>query len=652
LVCAGEYETDSVRTRTLKTVTVNGHRLQLIRSALPVQLYSENEIGTLNAVNVTDVARYFSGVTVKDYGGIGGLKTVSLRGMGSHYTGVSYDGMIMSDVQSGQIDLGRFSLDNIAEISLTNGQPNDIFQSARAFSAGGVLSLKTKLPEYNKDKTLEGKVALKAGSFGMLNPSLFLAKNAGEKWVFNLSADALMAHGEYKFLQYYGTQNNISEELTRVNSDVKSVRTEVNGLFRIQPNENISLKMNYFDSERGLPGGVTFYNHDDSNQRLQDQSFFSQMHYENKVSKRFQQQYFARFNRSFNHFTDKHAKYAGGILDNTYLQKEYYLASAFKYTIIDPLVVSAAVDWWYNDLVLASNINFSTFSFPVRHTGMANVAAKYVTENMTLGANLLYLLTRESVRFGTSAPEREKLSPGVNMSYKLLANKEIRLRAFYKNIYRLPTFNDLYYQEMGNNNLRPENANQFNVGFTYLENEIPFLSEFAITADGYYNRITDKIIAIPRDLFHWSMTNKGKVDIKGVDVSMRLSVKTGKSGMMKLISSYTYQNAKDATPDSDNYGEQIPYTPVHSGSASLSYHYKYWETGYNMMFSGERWIGQMTQSRNRLDDYMIHSVFANTSYKQWKLNFEIINLLNTQYEVVKFYPMPRRNYRMTLAMSF
>jgi len=653
LASAEELKPDTVHARSLHEVEVNGHQLQILRASLPVQIISGKELTTLNAANVSDIARYFSGATIKDYGGIGGMKTVSLRGMGAQYTGVSYDGVIMSDIQSGQIDLGRFPLDNIAEVSITNGQPNDIFQSARLFSSGGVLCLKTKFTDDNKDQSCKGKVLFKTGSSGLLNPGVFITKNVGEKWAFNLSADALAANGKYTFLQYYGSTNNLSQELNRTNSDVKSLRTETNAIFHISSNESISLKANYVDSERGLPGSITFYNTNDSQQRLKDKSFFAQLHYENLTSEKFQHQYFARINISDNRFRDTDPKYTdtGGILTDNYLQKEYYLSSSFQYKLLNSLFISSSADWWYNDLNIYSNVDFKNFQFPTRHTGMANIAAKYFTEYLTLGANLLYTLTRENVRTGVPAPDRDKLSPTINISYKLLEENELRVRAFYKNIFRLPTFNDLYYQDMGNQNLRPEDAGQFDMGFTYQNNRIPFLSEFALCADGYYNLVKDKIIAVPRDMFHWSMINKDKVNILGMDVSVKASTSLGRSGQLRLKGNYSFQSARDATPGSDNYGEQIPYTPVSSGSGSLTYQHGKWETGYNMIFSGVRWTGQMTDPRNEMDGYIIHSVFISRTYKKWYVNAEVIDLFNSQYEVVKFYPMPRRNFRITISMN-
>lgn len=644
---------DTLHRRNLKEVVVNGRQQQIARAAMPEQIKTEKDISTLNASCVADVAKHFSGVTVKDYGGIGGFKTVSLRGLGAQHTGVCYDGLMLSDIQSGEVDLGRFSINNISEISLNNGQPNDIFQSARMFASAGVLNFKTKLPDNNGNQALKGKATVKSGSFGLVDAGVFLMQNRGKKWAYNFSADGQVANGKYKFIQKLGSTNNVlSDTLIRKNSDIQSFRSEINVQRRLREKESLTIKANYFLSERGLPGPVVYYNSNPSKARLWDRVFFTQLHYESRISDKLQYQWFARFNNVYNRYRDLSSNYPSGILEESFLQNEYYLSSCLRYTPVAQLQLSASTDWWYNDLQLERSTNYETFPYPTRHNGLANLAAKYVTERFTLSGNVLYTMTREKVITGTASPNQNKLSPTASLSYKLLENKELRIRTFYKNIFRVPSFNELYYRSMGNHNLRPEKANQFNIGFTYLENNIPFLSELGCSIDAFHNEVTDKIVAIPTDLFHWSMSNKGSVNINGLDANLRMAFQLKRTDKLNIAVNYSYQKATDVTPGSANYGDQIPYTPFHSGSASASYRHKIWEGGYNLIFSGKCWKGQNSDINNKIDGYMEHSVFATAYYKNWKLMGEIINLLNTHYEILKFYPMPRRNFRITLSKSF
>ena len=80
---------------------------------------------------MADAVRRFAGTNVRDYGGIGGLKTVSVRNLGAAHTAVSYDGVVVSNSQAGQIDIGRFSLDNVSSLSLAIGQDENLLQPAR-----------------------------------------------------------------------------------------------------------------------------------------------------------------------------------------------------------------------------------------------------------------------------------------------------------------------------------------------------------------------------------------------------------------------------------------------------------------------------------------------------------------------------------------
>ena len=104
----------------IREVVVTGRVVR--REAIPVQELSGERLQRLNSHNVADALRYFSGIQIKDYGGVGGLKTVNIRSMGTNHVGVFYDGIELGNAQNGTVDLGRFSLDNMESVTLYNGQ--------------------------------------------------------------------------------------------------------------------------------------------------------------------------------------------------------------------------------------------------------------------------------------------------------------------------------------------------------------------------------------------------------------------------------------------------------------------------------------------------------------------------------------------------
>ena len=86
-------------------------------------------------VTAFEILKWLSaGVQIKDYGGIGGLKTINVRSMGTQHVGVFYDGVQLGNAQNGQVDLGKYSLDNMAAVTLYNGQKSSGVQSAKDYA--------------------------------------------------------------------------------------------------------------------------------------------------------------------------------------------------------------------------------------------------------------------------------------------------------------------------------------------------------------------------------------------------------------------------------------------------------------------------------------------------------------------------------------
>lgn len=117
-------QVDTTTYHQLSGVEVLGKvRPSTTRESTPLQVMDKAGIERLGVQDLSEAVKRFSGVTVQDYGGIGGLKTVSVRSLGAKHTAVCYDGVTVTDAQSGQVDISRFSLDNVDMISCRSVRP-------------------------------------------------------------------------------------------------------------------------------------------------------------------------------------------------------------------------------------------------------------------------------------------------------------------------------------------------------------------------------------------------------------------------------------------------------------------------------------------------------------------------------------------------
>ncbi|HRZ96318.1 MAG TPA: TonB-dependent receptor [Paludibacter sp.] len=658
-----EDKLDTTKVYNIHEVTVTEqYRNTEVRASAPLQILSSKQIEKLNALQVSDAVKYFSGVTVKDYGGIGGLKTISVRSLGAAHTAVSYDGITLTDCQTGQIDIGRFSLDNVDMLSLNNGQSDNIFQAARLFASASLLNIRTLSPQFTTNKKFNGKASLKVGSFGLINPAFLVQQKISKKYAASLSGEWLSAHGEYPYLlqqSYLG--NGITSNEIRKNSDVHNFRIEGALHANFSENESGYLKTYFYNSERGLPGGTILYNEGAfTSQRMWDNTFFTQAHYENHFSKLFSLQLNAKYNHGYLHYLDTVVLNNAGHEESYFTQNEYYTSASVLYRAFQHLSFSFSTDASVNNMFARYENTSLTESFaqPVRYSLLSVLAAKYVTENVLATASLLSTLVTESVKSGTQSSNQNRLSPYVSLTYKPFNQTDLRFRAFYKNIFRLPTFNDLYYSRIGNADLRPEITDQMNVGATYSVTPARWMPLFSVTVDAYRNNVRDKIVAMPtKNLFNWTMVNIGKVKITGIDLTAETSIEASKKLGFVLGGTYTYQRALDmTTPDENTFGHQIPYTPRVSGSGKLAFETPWVDVAYSMLWSGKRYALFQNYAENRLAGYADHSISASRSFqlkdKLLKVNVEILNLLNENYAVVKWFPMPGRSLRGTVSLKF
>ena len=619
---------------------------------IPDQVLDGERLQRLGAHSVADAIRYFSGVQIKDYGGIGGLKTINVRGMGTQHVGVFYDGIQLGNAQNGQIDLGRYSLDNMAAVTLYNGQKSSGVQSAKDYASASAVYLRTRTPEFRDGKRRNLKLTLKGGSFGTVNPSVLYEQRLGERISNSLNAEFLYTTGRYK--SSYVKADGYDTTAVRQNGDVRALRIE-EGLFGRIPNGNWRVKAYFYDSERGYPGAFVReepgkFRHED---RQGDSNFFLQGSF-------------------FKAFGDRHrlpvkAKYAYAYLsyrpapppdvttmyvNNHYYQQEVYLSAAHELALFK---------WW--DLNLATDLQYNTlaadlvnFVYPSRLTSLTALAATFRFGKATVQGSLLYTFVKDFAREpGAEAGEKNVFTPTLVAQYKPFRETDFALRAFYKRIFRMPTLNDLYYTFIGNKYLKPEYTTQYNLGIAYTKEWLKArFRRFEVSLDAYYNEVDDKIIAMPTsNQFQWTMVNLGYVKIRGADAVVSGSMCFGRFSI-DCRATYTWQKAQDFTDRSSTYyGGQIPYIPWHSGSAIAGLSLGDWSLDYSFIYTGERYESSANIPENQALAWYTSDLALSKNFRlrssQLRATLEVNNLFNQQYEVVQCYPMPGTNVKIIVS---
>lgn len=647
-----QEKTDTTKIFSIEEVTVIGNKIQ--KEVIPVQVLSGKQLQKLSVHSVADAVRYFSGVQIKDYGGIGGLKTVNIRSMGSHHVGVFYDGIELGNAQNGVVDLGRFSLDNMEAVSMYNGQKSAIFQPAKDFASASSIYMTTRTPSFKKSKSNNLNIGIKSGSFATINPSVLWEHRFSNKLSSSISTEYMYTSGEYKFR--YARKDGYDTTEVRKNGDVRSLRIE-GALFGNIRNGEWKTKVYYYNSERGYPGASV--REEPGKFKHQDRQWDDNLFVQGSFRKNFSSVYSLLLNGKYaydylHYLSDPNLDITTMYVDNRYKQQEAYCSAANMFTILDWWSTSLSTDFQWNTL----NADLVDFVYPQRYSILTAAATSIRFQQFKLQASVLHTYVKDiTQKTGGSAGDKSEFTPTVVASYQPLQNIDLNLRAFYKRVFRMPTLNDLYYTFIGNKNLKPEYTNQYNVGITYGKNFTKgWFQRLEFQVDGYFNQVEDKIIAMPTsNQFRWTMLNLGYVEIRGVDIAVQGFWKIDKVDISTRLN-YTYQKAQDFTDsESKYYGGQIPYIPWHSGTAILGGSYKGWDLNYSFIYTGERYEAVANIPENYAQPWYTHDLSLSKTINLKKINLrvtgEVNNIFNQPYEVVQCYPMPGTNFKIKLNIT-
>lgn len=611
---------DSVHTiRDVAVVGVRPHYLT------PSQTLSGAALQNLSTTSVADALKYFSGVQIKDYGGLGGLKTVNVRSLGSQHVGIYLDGIRITNAQNGQIDLGRYSLSNMESVALYNANRNERLQSASEYASAATVYLQTRRPDSTAFNVEYG-----AGSFGLQKlKTYFSFRN-----ILFVDAEYQRTDGGYPFRFQSASEDTVGK---RRNSDITFYRLEAAGFYK-----GFTAHAYFYSSERGLPGPVVRRLSDqwDSTDRQWDRNFFLQATYRHTWSS-----FALKSNLKYaydwlRYLQDPSTNAAAMYCDNHYRQQDLYASVSAAWNS-SWLSLTASTDLRWSDLT--TNVYRSAYVYRLDSKSLLSAIASY----RGFEGNIALLYTHigdHSARTAQSAATLSRFTPMLLASWHRHA---FTVRAFHKRIFRAPTLNDLYYTLVGNAQLRPEYTSQFDLGVDYKDRHLH------LALDAYYNRIEDKIVAIPmKSQFRWSMVNFGLVKSLGLSATAGYDRTWGRFSL-NANANYTCQRDRDySSPHDPEYRNTIPYSPLHSASLIVDLAYDGWSLCTSWLYTGERFALISNNRDDMLGAWQTVDLKLNKRFRirrhSVQATIECNNLCDSRHEVVKRYPMPGRNWKATL----
>ena len=602
-------------TRRLMTDSVFQLREVVARgtqSVSPHQTISKAQIDALPSNNVADALRYLAGVQIKDYGGLGGQKTVNVRSLGSQHVGVYLDGVRITNAQNGTVDLGKYSLSTLESVSLFNANKTEPLMTANEYASASTIYLKTRRPD---------STALVATySYGSFNTHKVNATWSYRRLAF---VDAQYTHtdGDYPFSYHTEYEDTTG---TRRNSDLDQMRIE--GCLFAGP---LQWHTYYYLSYRGLPGGIVRRMSDRYTDvgREWDQNFFSQLSW---------QKHFGAFGtRAIVKYANDRLHYRSDYDENisvhsnvTYHQQDLYGALAASYSYKD-VGISLSSDLRWSDLTA----DMKHFHYVYRMDSKTAFSAFYRHGGLSLNATALYTHVHDHTRNGADPLHRATWDA---MAAYQLGNWT--LRTFYKSVFRVPTLNDLYYTLVGNRSLKPEYTQQWDVGMTYDRGWLH------VQVDGYLNHVKDRIVCLPlKGSFQWSMLNYGYTRCLGVDVSANATLRHH----IVMLSATWQDDRNRTTPGGKDYNDEVAYSPRLSFSAIYTFLWRGWSVSVSDMYVGKRYWTAQNSVDDPLKAYNCMDVKVGYRFRRVVLEAECQNVFDKPYEMIQRWPMPGRRYAVT-----
>ncbi|MCL5991383.1 MAG: TonB-dependent receptor [Bacteroidetes bacterium] len=612
---------DSVKTK-FPEIVVSASRLN-ISSGTDFSAYStitKSELTKLGAVQISDVLQFIPGIFIKNYGGMGGFKTLSLRGSTAKQTVIMIDGFRINSTQNGMSDLSIIPIDMVNEIEIVRGGNSALFG---ANAIGGIVNLITRTSD--TVSFIKGKI-----NYGSYDDFLTSINSKFISFVgdFDGSLEYSSSQGDYKFQV---TDFGESKTLHRENAEFENMSFSIS--LNSKPSDlNYSIKGIARISDRGTPGAVTQNNVENAFARLKEKELIilgasSLIFDENQILN-----ITSLFRINDYNYRDPLLKwYSPTGIDEIFTNRDFQITSKYSYKY-QKFLTDINIESGYSDIrgnMLQPGVG------DYRKRSSFGISAR--VENSFGIFNESDFTCQLGLRADILSDAGNAISPLVGLIYNV-ASLPLKFRFNYAYNFRPPNFNEMYYLNYGTANLVPERSHSFNLGLS-----CGVISNTTIETETFLISTKNQIISVPNSPVQWSARNYGKVLTKGLELRVISSL------FDKLINfqlAYTLQEAIDKSTESPTFDMQIPYVPQELIAGTVDYNFVGFIVGLNFQYSSYYYTLPGNSLNNLMPSYTILNAFVSKNLGLLGTNIELRidcnNLFDTQYSVVWKYPMPGR----------
>jgi len=585
---------------------------------IPNLIINNKLIEKVSPIEINSIISLSPGVFLRDYGGAGGLKTVSIRGASSSETKLHINGIELNSRINGSFDLSLLPISLIENVEIIRGG-SAIFYGSN--SSAGVINF---VNDYSKFNGLNFSIN-NIKEFN-INPYLTI-KNDNN--LLSLHLDYRDNNGKYPI-----SINNLGNKqiVERQNANSKQLSIALNYLYQFDKLNFETFLLGIYN-DRGIPGAVLNGKIENINAKMNERKIYGIIKSNNLINNILSQSSISFSIGNMNYFDSEQIGLDGKPLESKFDNIDVKLSNKFKY-------------FYFLNHNIEFSISYSNLMGNMLQPELGNkvddflISLSYLAElNNTINKTTSFSILG-GIRLDKYREREANLSSSIGF---ILNHSNLSILSNLSSNFRVPSFNEMYYLNYGNINLKTENNINMNLGINYNK-------DFGSAGvNFFYNFTYDQIQSIPISPVRWSATNIGKIESYGIEFNSNLNLF---QDWLTLIFNYTLMSVKDKTPYSFFHNLVPVYTPLELLNLFTSTKYKDLELLLSGNYSSYRYALRNNSISSILKEYLLINLSLKYNFyiftNQIKLIFCINNLFDTEYQIIKNYPMPGRIYSLTI----